>query len=45
LPIDYKIKVGNWEVRTNSDAKYNFKVGEEVTFYLSPEDIIVTREE
>ena len=43
--IDYKIKVGNWEVRTKSDAKYNFKVGEEVTFYLSPEDIIVTREE
>ena len=42
--IDYKIKVGNWEVRTKSDAKYNFKVGEEVTFYLSPEDIIVTRE-
>lgn len=42
--IDYKIKVGNWEVRTNSDAKYNFNVGEEVTFYLSPEDIIVTRE-
>lgn len=42
--IDYKIKVGNWEVRTNSDAKYNFKVGEEVTFYLSPEDIVVTRE-
>jgi len=42
--IDYKIKVGNWEVRTNSDAKYNFKVGEEVTFNLSPEDIIVTRE-
>jgi len=36
--------VGNWEVRTKSDAKYNFKVGEEVTFYLSPEDIIVTRE-
>jgi ABC-type Fe3+/spermidine/putrescine transport system ATPase subunit len=24
--IDYRIKVGNWEVRTNSDAKYNFKV-------------------
>jgi len=43
--IDYKIKVGNWEVRTNSDAKYNFKIGEEVTFYLPPEDIIVTREE
>jgi len=43
--IDYKIKVGNWEIRTNSDAKYNFKVGEEVTFYLSPEDIIITREE
>jgi len=43
--IDYKIKVSNWEVRTKSDAKYNFKVGEEVTFYLSPEDIIVTREE
>jgi ABC-type Fe3+/spermidine/putrescine transport system ATPase subunit len=42
--IDYKIKVGNWEVRTNSDAKYNFKAGEEVTFYLSPEDIVVTRE-
>jgi len=42
--IDYKIKVGNWEVRTNSEAKYNFKVGEEVTFYLSPEDIIVIRE-
>jgi len=42
--IDYKIKVGSWEVRTKSDAKYNFKVGEEVTFYLSPEDIIVTRE-
>lgn len=43
--IDYKIKVGSWEIRTNSDAKYNFKIGEEVTFYLSPEDIIVTREE
>ena len=43
--IDYKIKVGSWEVRTKSDAKYNFKVGEEVTFYLSPEDIIVTRED
>lgn len=43
--IDYKIKVGNWEVRTNSDAKYNFNVGEEVTFYLSPEDIVVTRED
>ncbi len=43
--IDYKIKVGNWEVRTNSDAKYNFKTGEEVTFYLSTEDIIVTRVE
>lgn len=43
--IDYKIKVGNWEVRTNSDAKYNFKIGEEVAFYLSPEDLIVTREE
>lgn len=43
--IDYKIKVGNWEVRTKSDAKYNFEVGEEVTFYLSPEDIIVTRED
>jgi len=43
--IDYKIKVSNWEVRTNSDAKYNFKIGEEVTFYLPPEDIIVTREE
>ncbi len=42
--IDYKIKVGNWEVRTKSDAKYNFKVGEEVTFCLLPEDIIVTRE-
>jgi spermidine/putrescine ABC transporter ATP-binding subunit len=42
--IDYKVKVGNWEVRTNSDAKNNFKVGDEVTFYLSPEDIIVTRE-
>jgi ABC-type Fe3+/spermidine/putrescine transport system ATPase subunit len=42
--IDYKIKVGSWEVRTKSDAKYNFKVGEEVTFYLSPEDIVVTRE-
>jgi ABC-type Fe3+/spermidine/putrescine transport system ATPase subunit len=43
--IDYKIKVGSWEVRTKSDAKYNFKVGEEVTFYLSPEDVIVTRED
>jgi len=42
--IDYKIKVGNWEVRTNSDAKYDFKVGEEVTFYLSPHDIIITSE-
>ena len=42
--IDYKIKVGDWVIRTNSDAKYNFKIGEEVTFCISPEDIIVTRE-
>ena len=42
--IDYKIKVGNWEVRTNSEAKYDFKVGSEVTLYLPPNDIIITSE-
>lgn len=42
--IDYKIKVGNWEVRTNCEAKYDFKVGEEITFHLSPDDIIITSE-
>jgi len=42
--IDYKIKLGKWEVRTSVEAKYDFKLGDEVTFYLSPEDIIVTRE-
>lgn len=40
--IDYRIKVGRWEVRTNSDAKYNFQVGEEVFFYLPPEEIVIT---
>jgi len=43
--IDYKIRMGKWEIRTNAEAKYDFKLGEEVTFYLPPEDIIVTREE
>ena len=42
--IDYKIKLGKWEVRTSVEAKYDFKLGDAVTFYLSPEDIIVTRE-
>jgi ABC-type Fe3+/spermidine/putrescine transport system ATPase subunit len=42
--IDYKISMGKWEIRTNAEAKYDFKLGEEVTFYLPPEDIIVTRE-
>jgi len=40
--IDYKIKTGKWEIRTNVEAKYDFKMGEEVTFFLPPEDIIVT---
>lgn len=42
--IDYKIRLGKWEVRTSVEAKYDFKLGEEVTFHLPPEDIIVTRE-
>jgi spermidine/putrescine ABC transporter ATP-binding subunit len=42
--IDYKIRMGKWEIRTNAEAKYDFKIGEEVTFHLPPEDIIVTRE-
>ncbi|TFG91277.1 MAG: TOBE domain-containing protein [Candidatus Atribacteria bacterium] len=42
--IDYKIKMGKWEIRTNAEAKYDFKLGEEVTFHLPPEDIVVTRE-
>ena len=43
--IDYKIRMGKWEIRTNAEAKYDFKLGEEVIFHLPPEDIIVTREE
>lgn len=42
--VDYKISVGNWMVRTNTEVKNNFKVGEEVKFYLPPEKIIVTLE-
>lgn len=42
--VDYKISVGNWMVRTNTEVKYNFKVGDEVKFYLPPEKIIVTLE-
>jgi len=42
--IDYKIRMGKWEIRTNAEAKYDFKLGEEVAFHLPPEDIIVTRE-
>jgi len=42
--IDYKIRMGKWEIRTNAEAKYDFKLGEEVIFHLPPEDIIVTRE-
>lgn len=42
--VDYKISVGNWVVRTNTEVKNNFKVGEEVKFYLPPEKIIVTLE-
>jgi len=42
--IDYKIRMGKWEIRTNAEAKYDFKLGEEVTFHLPSEDIIVTRE-
>jgi len=40
--IDYKIKVGRWEVRTNSEVKYNFKLGEDVVFYLPPEKMVIT---
>jgi len=42
--VDYKISVGNWVVRTNTEVKNNFKVGDEVKFYLPPEKIIVTLE-
>ena len=42
--VDYKISVGNWMVRTNTEVKNNFKVGDEVKFYLPPEKIIVTLE-
>ena len=42
--IDYKIRMGKWEIRTNAEAKYDFKLGEEVAFHLPLEDIIVTRE-
>jgi len=40
--IDYKIKMGRWEIRTNAEANYDFKLGEEVNFYLPPEEIIIT---
>jgi len=40
--IDYKIKMGKWEIRTNAEAKYDYDIGEEVIFYLPPEEIIVT---
>ena len=43
--VDYKIQIGKWQIRTNADAKYDFKIGEEVTFNLPTEDIIVTLEE
>jgi spermidine/putrescine ABC transporter ATP-binding subunit len=43
--VDYKIQIGKWKIRTNADAKYDFKIGEEVTFHLPTEDIIVTLEE
>ncbi|MCJ7656977.1 MAG: ABC transporter ATP-binding protein, partial [Candidatus Atribacteria bacterium] len=26
--IDYKIRMGKWEIRTNAEAKYDFKLGE-----------------
>jgi len=42
--IDYKIKMGKWEIRTNADAKYDFRIGEVVKFYLPPEEIILTSE-
>jgi len=42
--VDYKISVGNWIVRTNTEVKNNFKVGDEVKVYLPPEKIIVTLE-
>ena len=38
--VDYKISVGNWIIRTNTEVKNNFKVGDEVKFYLPPEKII-----
>ena len=43
--VDYKIQMGKWQIRTNADAKHDFKIGEEVTFSLPTEDIIVTLEE
>jgi len=43
--VDYKIQIGKWQIRTNADAKHDFKIGEEVTFNLPTEDIIVTLEE
>ena len=42
--VDYKISVGKWIVRSNTEVKNNFKVGDEVSLYLPPEEIIVTLE-
>jgi len=43
--IDYRIRLGDWVIRTSMSAERAFKVGEEICVALSPENIIIVPEE
>jgi ABC-type Fe3+/spermidine/putrescine transport system ATPase subunit len=42
--VDYRIKLGEWVVRTDSSSKMNYRVGDEVDIYLPPEELIIIPE-
>lgn len=42
--VDYRIKIGKWLVRTDSSAKINYQVGDQVRVYLPPEELIIIPE-
>lgn len=43
--IDYRIRLGKWVIRTDSNAKINYQVGDEVNIYLPSEELIIIPEE
>jgi len=43
--IDYRIRLGKWTIRTDSNAQITYQVADRVHIYLPPEELIITPEE